>query len=266
MDHQKEQERSSAWLKHVKEGASLSIQGRFETTQDLGNEVILEWALTDILSLQLALFKQSVSALACDIFAPIEAQFLRAHPGAVSQELFLKSCAPLFEKGAEAVDWTLVEETIKSTIKQFYLLDLSKFPPEVIKPLLDDLYFFAVARDRRTKKIIGFLMSSITPALPDGNVKVINVGWVPEENSSGLDKLLLSAIFKVIPDVKRLFLYVRPTNENHLNAYQAMGFSVDRHPSHDPNHKINLDYLVPLEYNTGDSEVLQNLASSMKSG
>lgn len=146
MDHHKEQERSSDWLKHAKEAAAINPQGRFETAQEHGREVTLEWALTDILSLQLALFKQSISTLACDLFAPIEVQFLRAYPNAVSQELFLRSCAPLFEKGAEAVDWTLVEETIKSTIKQFYLMDLSKFPPEVIKPLLDDLYFFVAAK------------------------------------------------------------------------------------------------------------------------
>lgn len=233
-----------SWLAQVKETSAQ--QGTFQT-----QHTSLDWLQTDILSPKLAAFKQTICELASSILAPAETQFLRAVPKAVSQELFLRPCAPLFEKGE--VDWVRVEETIRATIKQFYLMDLSKFGSEVIKPLLDDRYFLVAARNR-DGQLSGFLMAAITPALPQGNVKVISTG-VKER---GLDKILMSSLLKIIPDIKRLFLFTRPTNIADLEIYRSMGFTQDRNPFQDPNHQMNTEYLIPLEYRMEHSDILQN--------
>src|SRR5581483_1482142 len=163
-----------------------------------GIPILVEWYQTDIQSPVLVAFKKNICELASQILAPIEVQFLRAFPQAASQELFLKPCTPFFERGVEDVNWSEVEEKIKSTIKQFYLTDLSKFGAHVIKPLLDDIYIFATAKEKISGKLLGFFMSSITPALPYGSVKVINLGISENERNRGLDRLLLSSLFKII--------------------------------------------------------------------
>lgn len=261
MSHQKEL--SSEWLAYVKKTKAGNSQGVFKTFDEHGTQVILEWTQTDIQSPKLAEFKQSICETASEILAPVEVQFLRAYPQAVSQELFLKPCAPFFEKGPESVNWKIVEETIKSTIKQFYLADLSKFGIEVIRPLLEDVYFLVLAKEEATKKILGFLMCSITPALPYGDVKVINLGLVPKERNRGLDKILMGSLLKIIPDVKRLFLFSRPTNDHEREAYQSMGFVKDQSPIQDSNHKINPNHLTTFEYKVEKSEILQNVAKSL---
>lgn len=226
--------------------------GQFVAQDDKGMSVILEWSQTDILSPDLATFKKEVCEIASDTLAPIEVQFLRVHPYAVSQELFLKPCAPLFEKGLEFVNWKMVEEMIASTIKQFYLADLSKFGTEIIKPLLKDIYFSMKVRDKKTEKILGFLICAITPALPKGDVKIINLVILPTEQSRGLDKLLLNLVLKIIPGIKRLFIFIRPTNDHDLKRYRSLGFTQNLNPIQDPNHKVNMEFLTLMEYNQLD--------------
>lgn len=254
---------SSEWLALVK--GRTGQGGMLKTTDKLGKSIIIEWAKGDILSSDLAAFKSSISDMASRIFAPVEVQFLSTHPHAVSEEIFLRACAPLFEKGEEHVDWEKVDETIRSTIKQFYLADLSRFGMEAIKPLLNDVYFFMTLKDQETNQIIGFLMSSITPALSYGNLKLINLGRYPEDINRGLDKILVAALFKIIPELKRIFLYCRPTNAADLKEYQSCGFKPDLNPIQDPNHKVNLNYLTLLEYRTENANSLQEEAEKLHS-
>ncbi|MDP1836562.1 MAG: hypothetical protein Q8K75_11635 [Chlamydiales bacterium] len=247
----------SEWLHFVKANVS-NDNGVFRLDN---SDVILEWSMAGILSAQLATFKTLTAELASQLLAPIETQFLRAHPEAASQELFLRSCAPLLEQGAEGVDWTQVENTIAGTIKQFYTMDLSKFGAEVIKPLLDDIYFMIAAKEESSGQLLGFLMASITPALPTGSLKVINL-VAPIEHAY-LNGALLSALFKIIPDLQRLFTFARPTNEADLRTLQFLGFSPDANPISDPVHKVNLSYLTQLEYKAADADILQKRALTL---
>lgn len=251
------QQTSSEWLIYARK----SVVGSKTTAKDAnGNLFILEWRKTDILSPDLAEFKRNVCDLACQLLAPVEVQFLRAHPSAVSQELFLKACAPFFEKGVEATDWGMVETTVRSTIKQFYLTDLSSFAPTVIAPLLEDVYFPVIIKEPETEQLLGFATFAITPALPFGNVKLINIAVTPEAAARGLDRLLMSSIFKILPKTERIFLYTRPTNETALKTYYDIGFTQDLAPIQDPNHKINMEYQISLEYKAKQSTTLQETA------
>ena len=82
---------------------------------------------------------------------------------------------------------------------------------------------------------------------------MINIGVAAEEKNKNLDRLLMSSIFNILPNIKRIFLFIRPTNLLVLEMYQIWGFTQDHTFEQDPNHKVNLEYLIPLEYKIDQS-------------
>ena len=252
----------SEWLAHIKK--TTSEGGTLETTDERSKSIVIEWKRTDILSPSLAHFKGSICDLASEEMVPAELQFLRVYPEAAPQELFLKACVPLLKNGVGTADWEKIEKKIRSTIKQFYLTDLSQFGSEIIKPLMDDLYFFGTVKNKGEDRICGFFMFAITPALPFGNIKVINLLVSSEECGRGLEKAMLGSIFKLIPQTSRLFLFVRPTNEIALEMYKALEFVPDIDLFLDPNHQVNINYLTPLEYRIELGQVLQKTAAFLE--
>jgi len=245
------------WLASVKKTTGDQIHIIFENEDLLNRSVIIEWKATDILSSDLVEFKKNISEIAAKAQAPSEVEFLQIFPEAVSHEMFLKPCIPLFKNGYEAVNWKEVEETIEATIKQFYLTDLSQFGSDMIKPLLNDLYIFLTVKDKATHKILGFMINAITPALPYGSLKLISMGVVNEEQDKGLESLLISSLFKIVPRVEQLFCFVRPTNTSALHLYHELGFVEDLQPVEDPNHKVNMDYLIRLQYHVHSHHISQ---------
>lgn len=132
------------WLAYAKTASPLD--GRASAADEKGQAFVIEWKRVDILSPHLAAFKKDLSDLAAEKLSESELAFLKANPKAASSELFLRACKPLLDNGAENADWHAVQETIKASVKQFYLANLSKFGPDIIKPLLNDVYFCATAR------------------------------------------------------------------------------------------------------------------------
>lgn len=240
------------WLTLIKKTTPSS--GQFKAKDEKDTPIVVEWKRGDILSSDLAQFKKSVSTLASEELSSLELQFLRANPDAMSSDPFLSPCASLLENDVEFVNWQKVEEKIQETIKQFYLMDLSKFGPEVIRPLKDDVYFFATVKNKDEDQISGFILFAITPALAYGDIKVINLLVSKKEENRGLEKVLTSLIFKIIPGTKRIFLLVRPTSENLIHKYHSLGFVTNLNPLQDPNHKINIKYYIPLEYKIEKSD------------
>ena len=263
MENKSVEQNSADWLTFVKEKTAAKQSGQFSSKDKFGLPVILEWKKTDITSPELVEFKKCICEIASQTLAPIEMEFLRRYPESVNQELFLKACAPFFENGPEAVNWEMVKERIQSTIKQFYLTDLSSFGADIIKPLLDDIYFLVTVKNSETEKPLGFTMFAITPALPFGNIKVINIAIAPAEQNRELDKLLMSSIFKIVPNVERLFIFSRPTNDHAIKTYSSWGFAEDKHVVQDPNHKVNMEYTRLFEYKTERNEALQKTAKTL---
>jgi ribosomal protein S18 acetylase RimI-like enzyme len=106
-------------------------------------------------------------------------------------------------------------------------------------------------------------MSSITPALPYGDIKIINIVVAPNAQATGLEKLLVSALYKSIPIIKRMFIITRPTNYMGLDAYEQCGFVQDNNPIQDPNHAIAMEHFVVLEYKTEQSDIIQISANRL---
>lgn len=255
-------EAKNDWLSQVKSSLGAKSSGSFAAKDSNGKPIVLEWLVADIVSPQLAAFKKQVSDLAAQNTAATEVEFLRKHPEAVEQEFLLKPCAPLFAKGVVEVDWKQVEETIKATIKQFYLTDISSFGDTVIKPLLDDLYFGVIAKDP-SGELLGFAMFSITPALAYGDVKLIHVSADHKEQARGIEALLIASIVKLVPETTHIFTGIRPTDAHALAIFAACGFAPEAAPQ-DPHHKVNVEYFTVLGYTTESSVILQNLAEQLK--
>lgn len=224
------------WLKSVKQ--STQSNGRVEVQKEL----VLEWIKGDILSPNLMAFKKTVAELASQELAKVEADFLRAHPEAVTQEMFLMPCTELLKKGS---DWSLIEERICSTIRHFFHINPMIFGKEMVKPLLDDVFFGASIK--RNGQLCGFILFSVTPALPEGDVKVINLVMKSSERGKGLENQLLGLISDLIPETKRVFLLARPTDEVLLSVCESMGFSKDETPFQDPVHRVNPSYWTAVE-------------------
>ena len=249
------------WLTYSKTASGK--EGKAFASDANGHALILEWKKTDILSPALASFKKFLSDFAAEKLSASELAFLKANPEAAASELFLRSCKPMLENGIENANWSAIQETIRASVKQFYLADLSKFWPDMIKQLLNDVYFCASARRPDQTGPLGSLLFSITPALPFGDVKVINF-FMQEENPNARN-ILMSLVFSILPQTKRIFLFTRPTDSAALEMYAAMGFEKDENPFEDPGHKINRQYLTTLNYRIENSKILQMATETMRS-
>lgn len=246
-----------------KEWLSYSKTANASTTLRAEN-LIFECIRTDILSADIASFKASLADFAAEKLSESELVFLKTYPEAASTELFLRACHPLLATGTENADWHEVQQIIKNSIKQFYLADLSKFGPELIKPLLNDVYFCATVRKADDKYPLGFLLFSITPALAFGEVKVINFFIKEENKNEAICNLFMGLIFKILPQVNRIFLFARPTDSSVIETYVAMGFKSTKNLPQDPNHVINHKYMISLDYTTNDSKILQRAAEAFE--
>lgn len=218
-----------------------------------GSTFTVEWKKTDILSSELADFKKKLCELAAEELSISEHDFLKTHPEAASSELFLRACKPHLDQGLDNTNWNEIKETIRSSVKQFYMADLSKFGPEIINHLLNDVYFCVTLTNDRDRKVEGFLLFAVTPALPFGDVKVINFF----NQNTKLASALMSIIFKILPETRRIFLFTRPTDTKNLNLYHSLGFREDLTPFQDPQHKINSSYLTCLDYRVEQNLSLQ---------
>jgi ribosomal protein S18 acetylase RimI-like enzyme len=299
------------WHTQVLESLHGQQAGCFQATDNRGVPVLVQWGVADITSPALAVFKREICEFASGLTAQTEGAFARVHPEAVAQEHFLAACAPLFAHGVEKVDWQVVQETIKRTVREFYLMDIAQFGEAVLKPLRDDLWFFATIRsvaparpacppsldklgmsgdacppvsfdfaqderlpsfpctgerrrepvegNERDGEMLGFVQFAVTPALAQGEVKLMQVLVAPDARQRGLERLLLGLIWKLIPGTTRVFTGVRPTNTVAIAVYEDVGFVRDANAGQDKNHPINPEYWTVLVYTTERNCLLQNI-------
>jgi len=253
----------SAWIAHVKNNVATKKAGQFTAHDKSGRAVTIEWKATSITSPDCAKIMQGLADVACAAYVSVELKFLRIFPGAVSTDEFHTSLAPLFAHGVEAVDWHAVESAVAKNLKGIYEMDFSRFGEDIIKRFVDDVYFFVTVADKATGTLLGFITFSVTPAFGAGDVKVISLAINPVDQNRGLAKLLMSAIFTVLPDVRRIFLSTRITNEQAINAYRAWGFIDELNPIKDPHHTFNPKHWIFMEYKAGQSDSLQKIAQTM---
>lgn len=236
-------------------------QNQFLAKDKQETPVVLEWFKTNMFSPALAVALKDAWTFACDAYTPVEMQFLQAFPDLVGKEAYFKPFEPLFKDGVAKVDWAVATTVMQSILQGHFVFDPTKFPESVIKAYENDSCFFVTVKDAVSGQALGFIVFIMRANYPAGVVKVMYLAVDTAHQNRGLGKLLMSSIFKVVPEVKRVFLCTRVTNETALRAYRSWGFVNDENPILD--HAFNLEHWTFMEYKAEKQVVLQQVADEI---
>lgn len=213
----------------------------------VNNTLILEWEKISAADPEFNAKIKKFTSILVPTYVQQELEFARKFPAQVPHEFFLKSVAPLFEHG-EKIDWDIVERKIDESIEQFFRsTDFSKFSK------LDDIFILVIAKDKITGKVLGILQFQASPEFNFGNIRIGYFGIVPDQNSH-VKELLISSMFKLVPETERIFLHTRISNQDLISFYENLGFK--RFAGQLPN-------WIDLEYISKDSNKLQNISAQL---
>lgn len=240
---------SVGWIAQVRK-AIVAGKGRWQTHDRNGNAIVLVWECVDVASSRFnEIIRESADILA-QTYTIMELDFARHHPEAIETKMFLKPVAPIFKNGLQAVDWAIAEKTLKDHLRQFFLnTDFACYGT------VDDVHIFVSARDVESGAQLGIIQFTVMPQFPYGSVKAAFFAVDCQAQNLGLEKILLSSIFKVVPATERLFLHTRVTNEQAINLYQGLGFKKFVGP---------LAFWIDLEYMAEEFDSLQDVAHMLK--
>lgn len=238
---------SSSWLMHVKGIVASKTFGQFSTKDSNELPIIIEWEKIDPKTIRLTEKIKLVSPLLIKAYSEIETEFARKKPESIATDMFLKSLEPLLKDGLEKVDWNLAKKKITLILNDFFTkMDWSMYS----KP--DELHFFMTAKNEESKDPLGVIQFIISPEHAFGTVKVeLYDGIESKAPNNDLQKILLSSIFKLIPDINRIFFHTRITNLTGIKIHKALGFT--EFPG-------NLQNWLDLEYKIEKSKTLQRFS------
>jgi hypothetical protein len=234
---------ASDWLLHANKTLFPGAKGQFTAKNQLGKEILLEWESVDPLSSRFNEKIKEVRDILVETYTQIELGFSQKFPEAIPNEFFLKSLAPLFQEGASKIDWALIEGKIRTIFDTFFAsTDFTKFSKE------NEVYVFVIAKDKTSGLPEGVVQFLINKDFPYGTVKACYFGISALQEEAGLEKILMSSIFKMLPETKRIFLHTRVSNTKAIERYLAWGF--------EQFHESML-YWPDFEYLTENSKALQ---------
>ena len=132
------------------------------------------------------------------------------------------------------------------------------------KTLTNSTHIFVTVKDKASKELLGFISFLVIPEYADGDVKCIAFAVKPEEQNRGLGKLLMSSILNIIPDLKRIFLCTRITNNTAQKVYHNWGFVKDNNPViEEHNYTFNINHWLFMEYKVNKATELQKMAATL---
>ena len=153
-------------------------------------------------------------------YAVVETDFARKKPEEVANDFMLKSLVGLLDQNGEEVDWNSFQKKVEGVLREFFInMDWKKYS----NPL--DLNIFVIAKDSVNGKPVGVIQFIISPEHEENSVKAALYGVLPEMQNCGLEKMLMSSIFRLRPDTKRIFLHTRSTNQQAISDYENWGFT-----------------------------------------
>jgi ribosomal protein S18 acetylase RimI-like enzyme len=210
------------------------------------NPIVVGWEIIPGQTDRLTEKIKSLSNILVAAYTQTEVEFARTKPEAVAHDFMLKPLAHLLEKD---VDWNMFTQQTAVLLEQFFVAFDWKNRSGALENNI-----FVTAQDQNTGDIVGVMQFLITPEFSQGTIKAALSGVVPSWHNRGLEKILISSIFKIRPDVKVIFLHTRATNQSALDKYQEWGFV--RTAEKIPN-------WVDVEYTTERSDVLQQEANHL---
>lgn len=240
----------------------MKTAGQFIAYDKQGVLVTIEWQKTTFFAPEFATVMKEVWPIAREAYIPVEMQFLRAYPKVVGAEDYFKPFEPLFKDGLNAIDWVKAEETMQALLKSHFIFDASTFGDEIRAMFAKDVCYVVTVKDQQTNGLRGFITFMVRSNYAQGDIKVMSFAVDLGQQNRGLGKLLMSSILKIIPDIKRIFLCTRVTNDTALKAYRSWGFVKDENPVMD--HAFNLDHWEFLEYKLNTSNTLQKTAAGLQ--
>lgn len=222
--------------------------GILKAKDNFGAPIELVWEEVDVTTKRLNEILKEASPLLAQTYASMELEFARQYPEAVETEMFLKPLASYFKDGVELVDWQQLEKILCAQLVQFFsATDFAQY----LAP--GERQWFVTAKDAKTGQTLGIIQFLVQPQFEQGTVKVAMFGVEQGAHERGIDKLLMSSIFKFMNGGSRIFLHTRVTNESMLNALQALGFTPFTGP---------LPYWLDMEYICEQSHELQKVAQA----
>jgi GNAT superfamily N-acetyltransferase len=194
--------------------------GIFSAIDTFNNPITLEWEIIEGHTDKLSDKIKSLSPILAPSYAQTEVDFARNKPEEVLHDFMLKSLAPFFNKDdVHKTDWNVFQQETEKHLKGFFeTFDWKKSSGE------QDLHYFVIAKDTE-KKSLGVIQFLIAPEFAKNNVKAALYGVIPAAQNRGLEKLLMSAVFKLVPHAERIFLHTRSTNQQAISHYENWGFA-----------------------------------------
>ncbi len=249
MIEKRNQKSSADWINQL--DATLTKQhGTFTSMDAHGIPLMLEWEKVDPQSPRINEIIKEAAEILAYTYATMELQFARTYPELVATEMFLKPLSPLFAHCVDHVDWNAAEDVLRKNLMQFFTTtDFAKYGKA------QDVHLFVLARDPQTKTLLGVINYIGSKEFEYGSLKVAYFGVTATAVHRGIDQMLMSTIFKLVPEVTRLFLHTRITNQSALSTYSSWGFSQFPGP---------LAYWTDMEYLTTKSDMLQKTADTLK--
>lgn len=179
-------------------------------------------------------------------YTETELQFAKQVPEALAGDFMLNSIAPLVNS---CPDWDSIKSKISGILHEFITTTDWATHADV-----DGIYYLVTATDQTTGHVLGVMQFIISPKFAAGHVKSGLSGIALNAHKRGIDKLLMSLMFKIKPDTERLFLHTRSTNAATIAAYTAWGFKPFAGP---------LAYWTDLEYVAKNATTLQKRAEGL---
>lgn len=224
--------------------------GQFTTKPINGHSVLIEWEKINPKSPQLTEKIRLLSPLLIRAYSEIEFEFAQKNPREIENDMFLKSLAPLLTNGIMEIDWNKVKTQIISILSDFFIkMDWSMYT----KP--NDSHFFVVVKDKISGAPLGMMQFIISPEYARNNVKIeLYDGVNLKKTDLDLQKILLSSIFKLMPNTDRIFFHTRISNLNGIKAHEKLGFS---------RFQGELPTWIDLEYLADETKILQEFALTL---
>lgn len=224
-------------------------------TKNKHNEVItLRWQQTTMLEPEFSRLMQQAWPIALPAYLPVEMDFLKQFPE-VATTPYYKPCVTFFKNKPENIDWQAVSNVMADMLKSHFIFDDSSLKQEVREAFSKDTWVHITAHNPQGE-LLGFATFLKRVNYPLGVIKITHLAVAPQHQKQGLGKLLISSIFKIEPELQKLFLCTRVSNGTAFTAYNKWGFTPDSNPILD--HAFDLKHWSFLSYNPAECNLLQS--------
>lgn len=233
-------------------------QGFLKAKDKDGRPLLFEWFCNTMFCYETINKMASLWDVARVAYVPIEVDFLKSFPNVVGTEPYYKPFESLFKDGIEHVDWAHVAIIMEQMLKNHFVIDVSKIPISVRDLYQNNKSIIVTVKNEQTGELCAFMTFMIGAEYPDGYIKAIAAGVLPSMQGHGIGKLMMRALFAIVPDLTVIFLTTRVTNKNALQAYASWGFVQCDNSILESQHIFNPNHWIFMKYDATQCHILQD--------